>query len=130
LRCWATWRPKTAKDNPALRREVEEMAGAARLTHRAFDEIVWSVSPRNDTVRRLSHYICKYAEEFFAKTEVKCLCILPNDLPDMPLHPRCRHQMFLAVKEGLNKCAQACQCPPSDHHSHAERRPVARRGEG
>ncbi|HRR32473.1 MAG TPA: two-component regulator propeller domain-containing protein [Kiritimatiellia bacterium] len=91
-----------AKDNPVLRRVVEEMAGAARLTHRAFDEIVWSVSPRNDTVRRLSHYMCKYAEEFFAKTEVRCLCYLPNDLPDMPLHPRCRHQMFLAVKEGLN----------------------------
>lgn len=91
-----------AKENPVLRREVEEMAGAARATHRAFDEIVWSVSPRNDTVRRLSHYICKYAEEFFAKTEVRCLCYLPNDLPDTPLHTRCRHQMFLAVKEGLN----------------------------
>ncbi|HQL50858.1 MAG TPA: two-component regulator propeller domain-containing protein [Kiritimatiellia bacterium] len=100
-----------AKDNPVLRREVEEMAGAARLTHRAFDEIVWSVSPRNDTVRRLSHYICKYAEDFFAKTEVKCLCYLPNDLPDRPLHPRCRHQMFLAVKEGLNNVLKHANAP-------------------
>ncbi|MDD4102783.1 MAG: two-component regulator propeller domain-containing protein [Kiritimatiellae bacterium] len=91
-----------ATDNPSLRREVEEMSVAARATHRAFDEIVWSVSPRNDTVRRLSHYICKYAEEFFSGTPVECRCYLPKELPDAKLHPRSRHQMFLAVKEGLN----------------------------
>lgn len=91
-----------AKEQPVLRRAVEEMATAARATHQAFDEIVWSVTPRNDTVRRLSHYIGRYADEFFAKTDVRCLCYLPKDLPDTPLHPRRRHQMFLAIKEALN----------------------------
>lgn len=91
-----------AKGDATLCREIEEMAGTARETHRAFDEIVWSVSPRNDTVRSLSHYICKYAEEFFAGTPVQCFSRLPEDVPDQPLEPRCRHQMFLAVKESLN----------------------------
>jgi signal transduction histidine kinase/ligand-binding sensor domain-containing protein len=91
-----------AKGDEPLRREIEEMAGTARETHRAFDEIVWSVSPRNDTVRSLSHYICKYAEEFFAGTPVGCSCRLPENMPERPVEPRCRHQMFLAVKEGLN----------------------------
>lgn len=91
-----------AKGDEALRREIEEMACTARETHRAFDEIVWSVSPRNDTVRSLSHYVCKYAEEFFAGTPVVCTCRLPETMPDRPVEPRCRHQMFLAVKEGLN----------------------------
>ncbi len=91
-----------AGGDEALRREIEEMAGTARETHRAFDEIVWSVSPRNDTVRSLSHYICKYAEEFFAGSPVRCLCRLPDDMPDLTLDPLCRHAMFLSVKEGLN----------------------------
>jgi signal transduction histidine kinase/ligand-binding sensor domain-containing protein len=91
-----------AKGDEPLCREIEEMAGTARETHRAFDEIVWSVSPRNDTVRSLAHYICKYAEEFFAGTPVFCLCLLPESMPDRTVDPRCRHQMFLAVKEGLN----------------------------
>lgn len=85
-----------------LCREVEEMADTARETHRAFDEIVWSVSPRNDTVRSLSHYICKYAEEFFAGTPVVSYCELPDDLSDRPIEPQSRHQMFLAVKESLH----------------------------
>lgn len=91
-----------AKSDEALCREVEEMADTARETHRAFDEIVWSVSPRNDTVRSLSHYICKYAEEFFAGTPVSCLCEVPERMPDQTLEPKCRHHFFLAVKECLH----------------------------
>ena len=85
-----------------LRAEIGEIAGTARETHRAFDEIVWSVSPRNDAVRSLSHYICKYAEEFFAVSDVVCRCRLPEMVPDHPLDPKKRHQVFLAVKEALN----------------------------
>jgi len=91
-----------AGGDATLCREIEEMSDTARETHRAFDEIVWSVSPRNDTIRSLSHYICKYAEEFFAGTPVHCFCRLPENVPDQSVEPRCRHQMFLAVKEGLN----------------------------
>lgn len=91
-----------AKSDEALCREVEEMADTARETHRAFDEIVWSVSPRNDTVRSLSHYICKYAEEFFAGTPVSCICEVPERMPDQTLEPKCRHHFFLAVKECLH----------------------------
>ncbi len=91
-----------AKGAEPLRREIEQMADTARETHRAFDEIVWSVSPRNDTVRSLSHYICKYAEEFFAGTPVRCNFQLPEGMNGQPVEPQRRHQMFLAVKEGLH----------------------------
>lgn len=91
-----------AKGAEPLRGEIEEMADTARETHRAFDEIVWSVSPRNDTVRSLSHYICKYAEEFFAGTPVSCHFQLPEVIAEQPVEPQRRHQMFLSVKEGLH----------------------------
>lgn len=91
-----------AGDVDQLRRDVDEIAVTARETHRSFDEIVWSVSPRNDAVRSLSHYICKYAEEFFAGSNVVCRCQLPEHVPDYPLDPQKRHQVFLAVKEALN----------------------------
>lgn len=91
-----------AGEDGALRREIEEMADSARETHRAFDEIVWSVSPRNDTIRSLSHYICKYAEEFFAGTDVQCHCRLPDGMPDHAIEPQLRHEIFLSVKEGLH----------------------------
>ena len=86
----------------ALCGQIEEMACTARETHRAFDEIIWSVSPRNDTLRSLSHYICKYAEEFFAGTPVRCTCALPEVMQDKPVDPQSRHHFFLAVKESLH----------------------------
>ena len=86
----------------SLRAEIQEMTGTAREAHRAFDEIVWSVNPRNDTVRSLAHYICKYAEEFFAGAAVTCRFHLPDTMPDQPLLPPHRYHLFLAVKEGLN----------------------------
>jgi signal transduction histidine kinase len=91
-----------AKGDARLRREVKEMADSARATHLAFDEIVWSVNPRNDTVHSLIHYICRHAEEFFGGTPVSCHFRLPETVPDHPLPPLARHQLFLAVKEGLN----------------------------
>jgi signal transduction histidine kinase len=91
-----------AQDASPLHREVTEMAEAARAIHRAFDEIVWSVNPRNDTVSSLSHYICRYAEEFFDGSPVSCHCRLPENLSGQALPPQRRHQLFLAVKEGLN----------------------------
>lgn len=91
-----------AKIDGPLRREVEEMADTARATHRAFAEIVWAVNPRNDTVRSLAHYICRHAEEFFDGSPVSCLFSLPDALSDLPVQPKPRHQLFLAVKEGLN----------------------------
>jgi signal transduction histidine kinase len=84
------------------RKAIQEMTGTAREAHRAFDEIVWSVNPRNDTVRSLSHYICKHAGEFFSGTAVTCRCRLPEAMSDQSLLPQHRYQLFLAVKEGLN----------------------------
>jgi two-component sensor histidine kinase len=99
------------KDTSA-RGELLELTDAARTTHRAFDEIVWSVNPRNDTVRSLLHYICRYADDFFAGTPVSCRSQLPENLPDQEIPPDQRHHIFLAVKEALHnilKYAEATQ---------------------
>jgi signal transduction histidine kinase/ligand-binding sensor domain-containing protein len=80
---------------------INELSAAARETHRAFDEIVWSVNPRDDTLRSLAHFVCKHAEEFFDSTPVACRCRVPEEFPDLSLPPRHRHHVFLAVKECL-----------------------------
>ncbi|MDD4102136.1 MAG: ATP-binding protein [Kiritimatiellae bacterium] len=91
-----------SQHDESLRCQIDEMAESARETHRAFDEIVWSVSPRNDTVKSLSHYICKYAEDFFSSTPVACSYDLQETMRDNPIDPQRRHHFFLSVKECLN----------------------------
>jgi signal transduction histidine kinase len=83
-------------------RQIDEVSEAARDVIRTVDEIVWAVSPRNDSLESLSHYICRHAEEFFELTPVELELELPNEFPVQRLSAEVRHNLFCAVKEALN----------------------------
>jgi signal transduction histidine kinase len=87
---------------PATRGEVREISDTARDTIRSFEEIVWAVNPRNDALADLSHYLCRYAEDFFEGSPVQCAFELPPEIPPVALPTEVRHQVFLAAKEALN----------------------------
>jgi signal transduction histidine kinase/ligand-binding sensor domain-containing protein len=97
---------------PSARGDVREISETARDTIRSFEEIVWSVNPKNDSLADLVHYLCRFAEEFFEGSDVQCAFELPDQLPDAELPTELRHHVFLAAKEALNnafKHAQARQ---------------------
>jgi signal transduction histidine kinase/streptogramin lyase len=87
---------------PAAKAEVREISETARETILAFDEIVWAVNPRNDTLGDLTHYLCRHAEDFFEGTPTECVFGLPQVIPPLMLSTEVRHQVFLAAKEALN----------------------------
>ena len=82
--------------------QIDEVSEAAREVIRTVDEIVWAVSPRNDTLESLAHYICRHAEEFFELTPVELELELPPEFPAYRLSAEVRHNLFCAVKEALN----------------------------
>lgn len=79
-----------------------EVASCARETIQAFDEILWSVNPKNDTLPSLCHYICRRVEEMLAPAGITYRFYLQEPMPDLPLPPNSRHQILLAVKEALH----------------------------
>ncbi|MBI4606697.1 MAG: ATP-binding protein [Planctomycetes bacterium] len=83
-------------------RQIDEVSEAARDLIRTVDEIVWAVSPRNDTLDSLAHYICRHAEEFFELTPVDLELELPPEIPAHRLSSDVRHNLYCAVKEALN----------------------------
>jgi signal transduction histidine kinase len=87
---------------PAARGDVKEISDTARETIRSFEEIVWAVNPRNDTLADLVHYLCRYAEDYFEGSSVRCFFDLPPGIPAVILPTEVRHQVFLAAKEALN----------------------------
>ena len=87
---------------PAVREDVKEISDTARDTIRAFEEIVWAVNPRNDTLADLAHYLCRFAEDFFEGSRVQCVFDLPTEIPPIALPTEVRHQIFLAAKEAMN----------------------------
>src|ERR1035441_8982394 len=113
----------TLNQKPPGRCSAEAIAASARETVRSLDEIVWAVSPENDTWNSLAEYLSEYANEFFAVTNVRCRLEMPLDLPPYPLPSEVRHGLFLVIKEALNNSLK---------HAHASevRIRVAEQGSG
>lgn len=50
----------------------------------------------------LVNYVCKYAQDYLALAGLKYRLEIPPDLPNTPISPDLRHNLFLTAKEALN----------------------------
>jgi signal transduction histidine kinase len=50
----------------------------------------------------LVNYVCKYAQDYLAFAGLQYRLEIPPDLPNTPISPELRHNLFLAAKEALN----------------------------
>jgi signal transduction histidine kinase/streptogramin lyase len=91
--------------------DVREISDTARETILAFDEIVWAVNPRNDTLADLVGYLCRHAEDFFDGSRTDCIFDLPVTIPSINLATETRHEVFLAAKEALTNVAKYAAAP-------------------
>jgi signal transduction histidine kinase len=90
------------KDQPAeVEAHATKLAHSADQTVRALEEIVWAVRPGSDSLQGLMDYIAHFADEMSEEKAMRCRLDLPPDLPDRPLPPEVRHNIFLVVKEAL-----------------------------
>lgn len=92
---------RTVPETSEATRQMEEVSDASREVIRTVDEIVWAVSPRNDSLESLAHYISRHAEEFFEFTPIELELKLPDEFPARRLSADIRHNLFCAVKESL-----------------------------
>ena len=91
------------KDHPAeVAAHARQISQTALETTRALDEIVWTVNPSNDTLDGLITYVCKYAQEYLALAALRYRLEVPPQLPNIPISPELRHNVFLAAKEAVN----------------------------
>jgi ligand-binding sensor domain-containing protein/signal transduction histidine kinase len=91
---------KNAPDE--IESHAKQISNTARETTHALDEIVWTVNPSNDTLDGLINYVCKYAQEYLALADLRYRLEVPSQLPNTPISPELRHNVFLAAKESVN----------------------------
>jgi ligand-binding sensor domain-containing protein/signal transduction histidine kinase len=90
------------KDHPEeVTAHAKQISQTALETSRALDEIVWTVNPRNDTLDGLVNYICKYAQDYLTVAGLSYRLDVPAQLPNAPISPEVRHNVFLASKEAI-----------------------------
>lgn len=88
---------------------LHKIAQAADETVRALEEIVWAVRPGSDSLQSLVEYVAHFSNELFEGNGTRCRLDLPHDLPQMPLPPDMRHNIFLVVKEALTNVLKHAQ---------------------
>lgn len=86
-----------------------KISSTARETVQALDEIVWAVNPKNDNLPRLVRYICRFADECFEASGIRCWHNVPLELPGLPVSAEQRHSLFCAVKEAINNVLKHSQ---------------------
>lgn len=82
-------------------RYLDELTATAGRMVTSLDEIVWAVNPRNDTIASLASYFGAYAQRLLDLAGVSCGLDVAEDLPDHPLDPKFRQELFFAFKEAL-----------------------------
>jgi signal transduction histidine kinase len=90
-------------------RYLDDLAETARHMVTSLDEIVWAVNPRNDTIASLASYFGSYAQRLLDLASVSCGLDVAEDLPEYPLDPKFRQEIFLAFKESLTNVLRHAQ---------------------
>jgi signal transduction histidine kinase len=90
-----------ATSNEEKQRYLGELTETARRMVTSLDEIVWAVNPRNDTIASLASYFGSYAQRLLDLASISCGLDIANDLPEHPLDPKYRQELFFAFKEAL-----------------------------
>jgi len=98
------------KDSPQdVEEHARQISQTARDTTRSLDEIVWTVNPSNDTVDGLITYLCKYAQDYFEVAGLRYRLDAPAQVPNTPIPPEVRHNVFLAAKEAVTNVVRHAQ---------------------
>jgi streptogramin lyase len=95
-----------AKDLGPEEATVDSLSKTARDLLQSFDQMLWAVNPRNDSLERLSAYLNRYAAEYFQNAPICCRRTFPEDLPAVQLTAETRHNIFLAFQEALANVLQ------------------------
>src|SRR6185437_664949 len=91
--------PTTSADEK--QRYLGELSDTARRMVSSLDEIVWAINPRNDTIASLASYFGSYAQRLLDLASITCGLDIQHDLPEYPLDPKFRQEIFFAFKEAL-----------------------------
>jgi signal transduction histidine kinase len=94
-----------------VRSHLEQIFTTAGAVARQLDEIVWAITPANDTLEEFAGYVSKFAQDYLRVAGIRCRLEVPESLPKHPMPSAQRHNLFLAAKEALHNVVK---------HAHAD----------
>jgi len=91
-----------AASQAQVQADMQKITVKARNLTQMMDEVVWAVTPQNDSLEKFVTYTCSFVEEYLQTAKIACRLEVPAILPEFILGSDVRHNLFLVVKEALN----------------------------
>jgi signal transduction histidine kinase/ligand-binding sensor domain-containing protein len=86
----------------SLKPALAQLAWRTRQLAGDLESIVWTVSPKNNTLDRLAMFVAQYARGFFRDTAIECVVQGEETVPAVPVSPEAQHHILAVLKEALN----------------------------
>ena len=85
-----------------IRGKITSIGETAREVIDTMNEIIWSLSPRYDTLESLINYMRIYINSMLVSNSLRCSLDIQTSIPNIPLTPDVRRNIFLIFKESVN----------------------------
>lgn len=89
-------RPESAQ------RMVKKIYHDARTILDSIDEIIWTINPSNDTLRRIAFRLQEYAQPLMESKNIAFSLEIQPDIDELPISMEVRRHLYLIGKEGIN----------------------------
>jgi two-component sensor histidine kinase len=89
---------------------VDRIMEDVRQISGSLDDIVWNISPKNDSLASLIARMTRYASELFEAKQIIFNFDIPEQLGDIKLSMEQRRNIYLIFKEAVNNLAKYSKC--------------------
>ncbi len=89
---------------------LSKLSAESRQLTGSIGEIIWTMSPKNDTLEGLVSYVRNYAYDYLEQAGIECTINFPDEVPAVTVPAEMRRNIFLAVKESLYNIVRHASC--------------------
>jgi signal transduction histidine kinase/ligand-binding sensor domain-containing protein len=101
---------KTQHDpSVAIKKDISAISVSAGKLVQSMSEIIWALSPQNDTLENLMAYIREQSQQYFEGMNVHFNIDFPDVSPNIKLTNEQRRNLFLVTKEALSNAMKHAQ---------------------
>lgn len=93
---------RNMNDAAKVEKSLEEISAVADDIVTSFDEIVWAVNPRYDTVVDVMDYLSQYVSSYLERAGIESHVSLSPAPNTLYISAETRHNIFMVLKESLN----------------------------
>lgn len=92
---------KQEKPGEAINKNVRTITDSARMLVHTMSEIIWALSPQNETLENLLAYIREQSQQYFEPFDTMLSIDFPDEVPSLKLTNAERRNLYLVTKELL-----------------------------